>query len=339
MLKILDTNKKLLTLVDKCKNPCITTELKTGLKELSFGLPLTDENLSYAIEEYYVETEDYSYVIKEVNLSKNDYIHIYCKANIEELQFHLVSVFDAFDISVEQAINKAINSTGWTAEYHSNTKTAVEYKLAKKTSYELLELIKEDYDLEIFYDTKEKIVKVYDYIGKEGGAYFSNELKLSLLSRQGQSYDFATVLYPIGKDGITIGNINGGVNFIENYDYCDKYIPRYWVQDDIEQPQVLKMAAEAYLNYVSKPIVSYSLDLSSLSKDTGIGDTITIVDKIKRVRDKQRVVKIINYPFTPEKDKVELSNQIVNFADTFVKYNSDYQKQIQYIKNNLATLP
>ena len=42
-------------------------------------------------------------------------------------------------------------------------------------------IIKEDYDLEIFYDTKEKIVKVYDYMGKNGGSYFSNELKLKLL--------------------------------------------------------------------------------------------------------------------------------------------------------------
>lgn len=338
MLRIYDTNHNFLTLIDRCKNPYVTSTLETGLKELVFGLPLTDEYLSVAAEENYVETDDYSYVIKEVDMSKNDYIYVYCDANIEDLQFNLVPVFDAFDINVQQALTKAIENTGWKIEYNSNTSTAVEYKFAQTTSYELLKQIKEDYDLEIFYDTKEKIVKVYDYMGKNGGSYFSNELKLKLLNRQGQSYDFATVLYPIGKDGLTIGVINNGLNMIENYSYCNKYIPRYWVQEDIEHAEQLKMAAEAYLSYVSSPIVSYSVELSALPQGTTLGDNITIVDKLKRTKQKQRVVKIVNYPFSPERDKVEISNQIVNFADTFVKYNSDYKKQIEYIKKNLTTL-
>lgn len=338
MLRIYDTDHNFLKLIDRCKNPYVTSTLETGLKELVFGLPLTDEYLSLAAEENYVETDDYSYVVKEINMSKNDYIYFYCDANIEDLQFNLISVFDAFDISVQQAMAKAIKDTGWKLEYNSNTATTVEYKLAQTTPYELLKQIKEDYDLEIFYDTKEKIVKVYDYMGKDKGNYFSNELKLKLLNRQGQSYDFATVLYPIGKDGITIGTINNGLNLLENYSYCDKYIPRYWVQDDIEHPEQLKMAAEAYLSYVSSPIVSYSVELSALPAGTALGDSITIVDKIKRTKQRQRVVKIINYPFSPEKDKAEISNQIVNFADTFIKYNSDYNKQIEYIKKNLTTL-
>ena len=338
MLRIYDNNHNFLMLIDKCKNPYEVSTLDTGLQELVFGLPLTDEYLSLAAEENYVETDTYNYVIKEINMSKNDYIYFYCDANIEDLQFHLIPIFDAFDINVEQAIIKAIESTGWKLEYNSKTVTAVEYKLAKTTPYELLKQIKEDYDLEIFYDTKNKIIKVYDYMGKDIGSYFSNELKLKMLNRQGQSYDFATVLYPIGKDGITIGSINNGLNLIENYSYCNKYIPRYWVQDDIEYPEQLKMAAEAYLSYISSPIVSYSVELSALPVGTDLGDSITIVDKIKKTKQKQRVVKIIKYLFAPEKDKVEISNQIVNFADTFIKYNSDYNKQIEYIKKNLATL-
>ena len=338
MLKIYDTDKNFLKLIDKCKNPYITTTLKTGLKGLVFELPLTDEYLAVAVEENYVETDDYSYVIKEVNLAKNDFIHIYCDANIEELQFQLIPVFDAFDINVEAALNKAIQGTGWTIEYHSNTVTAVEYQLAKTTSYELLKQIKEDYELELFFDTKNKIVKIYDYIGENKGTYFSNELKLQLLSKQGQSYDYITVIYPIGKDGLTIGVVNNGINLLENYQYSNKYKPIYWIQEDIEHTEQLKMAAQAYLDYYSTPIVSYSLELSSLPKETQVGDNIILIDKIKRTKQKQRVVKTIKYPFNPEKDKVEISNQIVNFADTFIKYNSDYNKQIAYIKKNLATL-
>ena len=53
---------------------------------------------------------------------------------------------------------------------------------------------------------------------------------------------------------------------------------------------------------------------------------------------KEKLSSVISYLQNPERDKVELSNEIVNFADTFIKYNSDYEKQIEYIKQNLTTL-
>ena len=100
----------------------------------------------------------------------------------------------------------------------------------------------------------------------------------------------------------------------------------------------LKMAAQAYLDYYSMPITSYNLNLSTLPKETQLGDNIILVDKLKRTKQKQRVMKMIRYPYSPERDKVELSNQIVNFAQTFTSFNSDYKKQSAYIKKNLATL-
>ena len=341
MLKIYDTDHNYVASIETCKDLCITSTLEDGFKTLSFRLPLTDENLSLVAEEYYVEMEDYSYVIKEINLQKNDFINIFCNPNIDELKYNLVAVYDAFDINIEAALRKLLtqSSCGWTLNYKSElSKDMVEYKEANSTVYELLKLIKEDYDLEYWFDTKNKVLEVHDYLGGDRGTYFSNELRLKLLSKQGHTYDYITVIYPIGKDGLTIGVVNNGLNLLENYQYSNKYKPIYWIQEDIEFTEQLKMAAQAYLDYYSMPIVSYSLDLSALPKETQIGDNIILVDKIKRTKQRQRVVKLIKYPYTPERDKVELSNQIVNFADVFTRYNSDYRKQIAYIKKNLATL-
>jgi len=47
-------------------------------------------------------------------------------------------------------------------------------------------------------------------MGKDFGAYYSNELKLKNLKKQSSTYDYATVLIPIGKDGLTIMDINNG---------------------------------------------------------------------------------------------------------------------------------
>ena len=339
MLKIYNTKHEFVCLIDKCKDCRVTEELETGFKTLSFQLPVTKEYLSNIAEEYYVETADYSYVVKEINLKTNDFLTAYCNPNLEELK-SLVSVFDAFAINIEQAITKALTFTKstWKLQFNSKNNSSVEYKLSQTSVKEILDLIKEDFDLEIFYDTKNKIVKVYDHMGEEKGVYFSNELQLQMLSRQGQSYDFATIIYPIGKDGITIGKINNGIETITNHSYCEKNIPLYWRQDDIEHAEQLKMAATAYLDYISAPVVSYSLELSALTQDVSLGDSILIIDKIKKIKQKQRIIKIIHYPFSPEKDKIELSNEIINFAKLFTKYNSNYEKQIEFIKKNLATL-
>lgn len=340
MLKIYDENGTFLKLIEVPKTTKIETSLETGLKTLSFKLPVTDEYLLIINQEGYVETSDYRYVIKEVNYDQHGFFKVYCNADIEELKYSIIPVYDVIDQNVEAAMRKALTyiSSSWTLEYNSNILNAVEYKLQKKSAYEILEIIKADFNLELIFDTKNKVIKVYTAVGKNRGIFLNNELKIKILKRQGQSYDLCTVLYPIGKNGLTIGSINNGVNFIENYQYTNKYLPKYYIDQTIEEAQLLKAAAQAYLNYYSTPIVGYSIDLSSLPKDIGIGDTIILVDKIKRIKQKQRVVKIIQYPFEPEKDKVEISNQIVNFANMITHYNTNYENQIAYIKANLATL-
>ena len=336
MLKIYDTNKNFIVLLDKCKDACVTSVLETGLQTLSFKLPLTEEHLAQIAEEYYVVTNDARYVVKEVNFDTNSFFSVFCNADIEELQ-GLISIFDAFDINIEQAMQKTLTLTNspWRLMYHSANQTAVNYALKETSPYQFFQLIKSDYGLEIWYDTKKQIVHVYDAMGEARGTYFSNELNLKNLKKQGQTYEFATVLYPIGKDGLTIGVINNGVNFIENYDYCNKYIPKYWYQDEIEHAEELLIAARKHLAQISAPITSYGLRLSELPLGVGLGDTIILVDKIKKIKQKQRVVKIVRYPFNPEKDKLELSNQIVNFANVFTKNNNELIHQITQIKKNL----
>ena len=47
----------------------------------------------------------------------------------------------------------------------------------------------------------------------------------------------------------------------------------------------------------------------------GIGDTVTLVSKKTRTREKQRIVKITEYPESPEKNTVEISNARKTFAE------------------------
>lgn len=340
MIKIYDTSYSFVGVIDSYKDMCIKTVLETGTKSLSFKLPLTPHYISMVSEEYYVETEDYNYVIKEINMDEENFFTIYCNANLEDLKGNILPTFDALDINIEACLRKILDQLAlpWAIVMNSSLTDKVEYKLKQATVYECLQQVKEDYDLEFWFDTKNKKLRVYDAMGSSKGMCFMNELHLKALSRQGQSYDFATVLYPIGRDGLTIADINNGKQYIENYNYSNKKITAYYIDESIEYAEDLKRKAEDYLAIVSMPVVSYSVELSSLPAGLTIGDNIILIDNIKKVKQKQRVVQIINYPENPELDTVQLSNEVVNFAKMFTKFNSEYRKTIKYVKQNIAEL-
>ena len=75
---------------------------------------------------------------------------------------------------------------------------------------------------------------------------------------------------------------------------------------------------------MSRPYKAYTaevVDLANASEEYkdilsyGIGDTVTLVSKKTRTKEKQRIVKIREYPETPKKNTVEISNARKTFAE------------------------
>ena len=86
-----------------------------------------------------------------------------------------------------------------------------------------------------------------------------------------------------------------------------------------EISSIVEAAAE-----MSKPYKVFAADVVDLAKqnpdykdilDYGIGDTVRMVSKKTHTREKQRIVKITEYPENPKKNKVELSNTTKTFAE------------------------
>lgn len=320
MIKIYDTNNHFLSLLDAELRDIFTTDsLKTGQRMLCFQIPCVDEYIEYINEEYYIETEDYRYIIKEIKSDDNQFITVYCSADIESIKGRVFLYFDCYDKNLQQGYEYCLSGTDWSVVYHSNNKTKITYQEAKVSAYDMIRKIADDYDQELWFDTKNKELHIYAKIGKSLGAYYSNELKLKKLKKHSNTYDYATVLYPFGKDGLTIENINGGRAYLENYDYTGKYIQKVWIDESITVPEILKQKAEAYLEKIAQPTASYQLYISDITDDVGVGDEIIIVDKIKKIKQKQRVMKIIRYPKAPEKSKMEISNLTANLYDLFLK--------------------
>lgn len=332
MIKIYDSNHNFLKLLPSCKDIYTTELLSTGLKTLCFQVPCQDEFFEIIQEENYVETADYSYIIKELILEDNDFMEVRCSANIEDLTGRIFPVFDCLEMSLAQIYQYCLSKSEWVLDYQSIDRSIATYQLPHTTGYEMIKQIAEDYGQEIWFDTKHKVLRVYDEMGSEFGAYFSNELNLKQLIKQSSTYDYATVIFPLGKNGLTIANVNNGKEYLEDYSYSNKTIEKYFIDEDIEVAEILKMKAEEYLANSCVPRASYKLQLASLGDDVALGDIIYLVDKIKRIKQKQRVVKIVRYLREPERSSVEISNLQIDFARTFVEGQKEIKKEITYLK-------
>ena len=332
MIKIYDSNHNFLKLLPSCRDIYTTELLSTGLKTLCFQVPCQDEFFEIIQEENYVETADYSYIIKELILEDNDFMEVRCSANIEDLTGRIFPVFDCLEMSLAQIYQHCLSKSEWVLDYQSIDRSIATYQLPHTTGYEMIKQIAEDYGQEIWFDTKHKVLRVYDEMGSEFGAYFSNELNLKQLIKQSSTYDYATVIFPLGKNGLTIANVNNGKEYLEDYSYSNKAIEKYFIDEDIEVAEILKLKAEEYLANACVPRASYKLQLASLGEDVSLGDVIYLVDKIKRIKQKQRVVKIVRYLREPERSSVEISNLQIDFARTFVEGQKEIKKEITYLK-------
>lgn len=341
MIKVYDSNHTFLSVInDGLRNFYTTDTLETGTRSLCFQVPCAAPYLSLMSEENYIATQDYEFIIKEIVLEDNDFFTIYCSANIEEIYGYVFDAFDLYQQNPEAAYAYCLSGvSSWQIEYYSEDRTALTIQLPNVSALDMIREIQKQTNQEVWFDTANKILYIYDKLGSTTPtAYYSNEVRLQQLSKQSSTYDYATVLYPYGKNGLTIGVINNGQNYIENYGYTNKRIVKVWEQPDIEVPERLLGAARDYLDSIAQPNRSYKVLLSDVDEDTALGDAVMIVDAIKHLRYSHRIVKLVRYPNEPERSYIELSNRQSDFARTFIKNQKVVEKELKYIRSVLETL-
>lgn len=338
MIKVYDSRGNYLFLLDCLKNWQITDSLDRGYKTMQFDVPCNQLNLESFVEENFIETSDYRYVIKEVRVEGNDFFTVYCNPDLEELYGLNFEIFDLFELSLENGYNYCLNQApNWSIEYNSQDNTQITYQEQNKNGLEMIRKIAEDHNQELWFDTKNKVVKVYTKMGQNRGQFYSNELGLKQLKKQSSTYEYYTVLYPYGKDGLDISEVNQGRKYLYNYDYSNKQIEKVLVDESIEYKEDLLRWAQGMLEEHSQPRCSYQLKLDQIG-DVGLGDIIILVDKLKRVKQKQRVVKIVRYPFEPEKSTLDISNIQVDFSQQWKSERKKWKDDIEYIKKVIENM-
>lgn len=295
------------------KDYCIESELSTGDKTLSFLYP-TD--LSKEIkEEGYIRNKTDEFVIKEVS-TKGNWKSIKAKLNVEDLEGKVFESFDTTNETITDCINLALAGTGWIVGTCDVTKRRTVRK-TNSSSWEIIQEARKVYRCELEFDTLNKKVNIYEKRGSDKGVYFLDSLNLKDLSIQGDSYDFYTRIIAKGKDDLKVT--------LENFQYSKKIKTYIWKDERYTDIESLTEDAKAKLDELSKPYRAYSatvIDLANISKENykdilsySLGDVITLVSKENGIKEKQRIVKMVEYPDEPYRNTCEIANTTLSFED------------------------
>lgn len=319
-LELYDLSHTRVTVLKNHKDASVESEL-SGDKTLSFLWH--QKNKQSIPHEFYLRTDRDEFVVKENSKSSNGYRKIVAKLNLETIEGRTWREFAVKNCTAEEAVNYALTDTGWTCSCTVPVERVRNISLTKVNSYEVLEKVQEAFTCEMEFDTFNKVVKVCEQVGSDKGAYFIEGLNLKELTDSGDTYDYATIIIPIGADDLSIGSVNGGNNYLENYQYSTKKKSVIWEDSSYTDPQALMDDARYKLNEISKPKRSFraqTIDLARLSAqysalEYSVGDVVTIVSGSSGIREKQRITKTVEYLENPAKNTCDISNTVLSFED------------------------
>ena len=322
LLELYDRNHKKLANLTGIKSPHIQRTLEYGDETLDFSYPTSGPWMAQLLAECYIRTDRQEYVVKAVEKSSTSaWRKVSCALNIEELEGAPFEGFETVEQTVQAAAEFALEGTGWTVEADADiTKKRTIRKEDDTTAWEVVKQIVTTYRVELEIDAVNKRLKFHTRRGQDRGAYFIERLNLRSLGVKTSSYGFYTRLIPIGKDGLHLWQ--DGKNYIENHQYSDKVITSIWRDERYTVTAALLEDAQARLDEASAPARAYTAELVDLAAQSDkynalaydLGDAVLLVSEKTDEREKQRIVKLDEYPDSPLANKAELSNVKQTFA-------------------------
>ena len=322
-MQIFNDRKKRIGTLSGFKDRAITTTLDSGDKEMTFAYPASGALVGLLQEEYYIRTKTDEFIIKAVE--KGEQFNKYTVVlNVEELEGTAFPYgFESDEQTIRACLEFAFEGTGWHVGTCTVTKKRTIDEQENITAWDVLQKCLSTYRCECIIDSINKTVNIYERIGSDKGCYFIEGINLRKISLKSDTYDFYTRIYPIGKDGITPEWLTGK-DYIDNFQYSSKVKAYVWKDERYTNTTSLIEDATAKIEEMSRPYKAYTAEVVDLAKASeeykdilsyGIGDTVTLVSKKTRTKEKQRIVKITEYPETPKKNTVEISNARKTFAD------------------------
>ena len=321
-MQIFNDKKERVGILKDFKDRKIVKTLDSGDKELTFKYPSDGKQVDLLKEEYYIRTKEDEYVIRKrkTGTQFNEYT---AQLNVEELEGTVFPYgFKSKEQTIRACLEFAFEGTGWKVGACQIMKKRTINKDEETNAWEVLQDCLSTYRVECKINSLTKTIDIYEQIGSDRGRYFIEGLNLKKLTVTSDTYDFYTRLIPLGKDGIGIEWL--GKPYLENYQYSSKIKTYVWSDERYTNTTSLIEDGIAKLDEMSKPYVAYTADVLDLARqskkyssvfDFDIGDTVWMISKKTHTKEKQRIVKLTEYPESPQSNTVELSNATKTFAE------------------------
>ena len=342
-MQIFNDKKERVGILKGFKDRKIVKTLDSGDKELTFKYPSDGKQVDLLKEEYYIRTKEDEYVIRKrkTGTQFNEYT---AQLNVEELEGAVFPYgFESKEQTIRACLEFAFEGTGWKVGVCQITKKRTINKDEETNAWKVLQDCLSTYRTECKINSLTKTIDIYEQIGSDRGRYFIEGLNLKKLTVTSDTYDFYTRLIPLGKDGIGIEWL--GKPYLENYQYSSKIKTYVWSDERYTNTTSLIEDGIAKLDEMSKPYVAYAADVIDLARqsekyssvfDYDIGDTVWMISRKTRTKEKQRIVKLTEYPEAPQNNTVELSNATKTFAEVQQEATDQAKSEAIKIANSSA---
>lgn len=309
VFKLYDKNMNYLTGISEYKDLRISEELETGYKVAQFSLPYN----ILVVEEQKIEIDDYLYVIKEVNMEDLGLYDVYCRPYFGKLHSKHIDSITGYNMAFPDIMNKILEETDWSVVVAPDLTGSFQMNLHRKSAIEAIELVGQLFQAEYKFDTKNRVIYAYNKRGKIGGNVVLDNTNLLKCQVQSNTYDLITRLIPIGKDDTTIGLVNNGQLWVENFQYTKEIIVGYYVDSNCANADDLLKIARSKVLETGQPQSTYKLFLIDFPLDVQVGDEVRVIDKVRGLDTVKRVSKTVIYPSTPEESYIQLGSLEVSF--------------------------
>ena len=294
-----------------------------GLMNLQFDISPYHPQYKYFDLYVQIEFDNQLYLITGINERKS-ISTITCDLDLTGLSSNGFSYFHWTNQTFASVTDTILEGTGWSILGASTVTKKSTTKIDEfRTSFEILDYFRNvtSYNACYKFNAKTKTITVIHPYNNTAasGVYFTDDLNLVDLAYKGSALNIVTKLYPVGKDGLRITNINNGKSYIENHIFTDRTIIAEWRDERYTDPQALLDDARLKLAESAKPEQSYTvkvIDLAKLLPDKygdvlsyDLYDIVTIIDRRRNKRLDHRIVEIKEYPADPTLNTIVLSTK------------------------------
>lgn len=348
MLKHVKTNRE----IDVDRDSFFITTEENGTKQIEFNISTNYDLYTLIKNEDRIEYDNLYFLVKEI--SEEDFnATIVCNLDTDDLKGEVLQSYKSESLTEINILNSILSSIGWEARGEtSNQRRTIEINDA--TKYDIILQVQNTFGCYTDFDNKNKIVYVsYPNQFNENGFFVSEQVNLKKVEYTSDTYDIVTRIYGFGKTDdetgqtVTFSSINNGKNYVEDLSFKGKVISKIIRDDRFTDPQALYDYCQSELNKYAKQVESFELDIIDLSKlkseeyrlfNYKIRDMVDYIDIRNNRRILHRIVKIVEYPFAHEKDKITLSTASDSIENLMTKTQSSISQIGTSFQQNLVAI-